>query len=340
MKLRPLAASTLGVGIIAASVLSLAGPALAAPPPGVTYVSASDIAGAPPFGSPGWGSSSGTPLTSTTSGLLMNQNTDLIYGLPSGVGLVGGSTLRTVANSSDYVVSDGSDFTPWITWYTDGLPIKEITLYALGDVSAFTDLSALWWTFVPVGSIAAFSYATLDQFDAAFALDPVLADATLEGVGLYNHGTPEYLTSFSTDGELFYFTPEPAPTAPTSIGQVDFGTTGLTATTTGFVPGEVVSAFLSTTQSVSDPIDLVADVNGAVSYTWIAPVTYMDLGTYDISFVGSASGTMQFFDFDVLAQALAATGVDASASILAAGALLLAGAALTVVATRSRERAA
>ena len=336
-----LPATALGVAVIAASVLTFGSSATAATP-GVSYITNADIATPGSFGTTGWSNIGPGTLTDTPlDGLLAAANARPFYGFSSPLPTIDGSALQDVAASSYFYVSDDIDISAQISWYADLAETSEQYFYPQDDgVAYFADPSLLWRSTMQVGSISPFSFATLAQFDAEFAIDPALADASIQGVGFYNQGAPLInVYGFTAGGNQFRFTPEPVSTAPTSIGQVDFSTAGATATTTGFVPGETVSTYLNTTQSTSDPIDLVADANGAVTYTWVAPVNNMDVGTYEILFVGGTSGLLQFFDFDVTAQVgLAATGVDAIVPLSGGALLLFGGIALVVVAAKRRAR--
>jgi hypothetical protein len=334
--------AAIGLAVAAASILVLVAPASAATP-GATFITNADIATPGTFGTTGWSNTGPGTFTDTPlNGLVGNANVRPYFGFSSNVPLAGGTTLRAIGNDTSFSVSDDVDITAEIRWYADAGATDEQYLYAtVGGPESFTDPTALWFSTTDVGSISVFQQATLAEFDDQFALDATLAAASVQGVGVYNQGAPLInFYSFVADGNVFYFTPEPVSAAPTSVSQADFGTEGVTATTTGFVPGETVSTYLSTTESVSDPIDLVADADGAVSYTWVAPVMNMDLGPYVITFVGLTSGVEQLFDFDVIAgAALAATGFDSISVAAAAGGLVLGGVALLAVAAKRRRTA-
>jgi hypothetical protein len=334
--------AAIGLALAAASLLVVVAPASAATP-GATFITTADIATPGSFGTTGWSNTGPGTFTDTPlNGLVGNANVRPYFGFSSNVSLATGTALRDIGDATTFHVSNDVDITAEIRWYAGAGDTGEQYLYAdAGGSGSFTDPAALWHSTTDVGSISPFSFGTLAQFDAQFAADGSLADASVQGVGVYNQGAPLInFYSFIADGNVFYFTPEPVSTAPTSVTQTDFGTAGrgVTATTTGFVPGETVSTYLSTTQSVSDPIDLIADADGAVSYTWVAPVTNMDLGEYSILFVGAASGVEQLFSFEVIADAaLAATGSQVELPLIAGGTLLLGGVALAVVAAVRRR---
>ena len=131
--------------------------------------------------------------------------------------------------------------------------------------------------------------------------------------------------------------------APTSITVSAFGTTGFTATSAGFAPGEVVDVGVGRGQSGGSIGSATADGTGTVRYTYIEP-TAVAGERFDFSFVGATARAS--FAFDVVADPaavpapaplLAATGADLTGGFVAAGALLLAGAALGAVALRRRS---
>ena len=344
VRLSRFAATAVVVVLSTASGLMLAAPAAAAPPAGVGYVDATDVAFLAPFSNNGWGQSSSVTLSSGLAGMTMPYTTALQYGFTTTVPTVSGSALRGIGNASSFSVSDATDVYAEITWY-DNAAGEWYLAAVLPGSAAFTDPSAQWWSASAVGTIGPFVPATLDQFDAEFASDPAVSGASVKGVGLYNDGPTVTMTSFSANGTTSYFTPVPVSTAVASIGQVDFGTagSGFTATTSGFVPGETVSVYLNTTQSTSDPIDIVADPSGTVTYTWVAPVTDMEVGTYAINFSTQfTSGLLQTFQFDVTAQALAIAalpnaGTDTALPAALGGILLVGGAIIAATARRRRS---
>ena len=347
MRISRFAALAAAGSVLILSGLALAMPAAAAPPAGAVYVADTDIVSPAPFSNVGWGNPAGTTLTSSINGLSISNGTELNYGLGTNVPTSGGSALNNASTNSFFFVSNDNDVYARFLWYADaGLADPQYIFSVAPGAEAFTNGAATWQSTIAVGSIPAYTSATLGDFDWQLSLDPALTGASLHGVGLYSNGLPVMLTSFLAAGTISYFTPVPVSTAATSVGQVDFGTAGggLTATTSGFVPGETVTVYLNTTQSTSDPIDIVADPSGTVTYTWVAPVTDMEVGTYAINFSTQfTSGLLQIFQFDVTAQAVAIAalpnaGTDTAAPA-ALGAMLLVGGAI-LAATARRRRAA
>jgi hypothetical protein len=142
--------------------------------------------------------------------------------------------------------------------------------------------------------------------------------------------------------------------APTTVTVSALASTGFTATTRGFAPGEVVDVGVSFGQTGGSVGSATADATGAVSFTYVETATAGD--EYSLVFVGATQRA--FFDFTVLADAaapapapapiapapaaaaapeLAATGTDVTAGVAAAGALLVAGAVLGTIALRRRN---
>lgn len=342
MKLSRVTATVFGVAIVASTAIASVGPASASTP-GATFITTADIATPGSFGTTGWSNPGPGTLTDTAlNGLSINVNARPFYGFGSNVPTVGGSTLRGIGDSSFFYTSNDIDLTAQISWYAGPGETNPHYFIAAGDgADYFTDPSLMWFTDVTIGTISGgLDQATLSEFDAQLATDPTFAGASVQGVGFYNQGAPSVnLYNFLAGGNIFYFTPEPVSVAPTTLGQVDFGTSGFTFSTTGFVPGETVQVYLNTTESTSDPIPLVADSNGAITYTWVAPVTNMVEGAYEVRAVGDTSAIVQLFDFDLVTQALAETGVDVAMPLAVASALLLGGAAMLVIMGRRRKRA-
>jgi hypothetical protein len=133
--------------------------------------------------------------------------------------------------------------------------------------------------------------------------------------------------------------------APTSITVSAFRSTGFTATSGGFAPGEVVDVGVGRGQSGGSIGSATADGTGTVSFTYVEPTA--EAGeTFDFSFVGATARAS--FVFAVVADPAAApapapaprlaeTGADLTGGFVAAGALLLAGAAFGAVALRRRS---
>lgn len=339
MKLSRLAASAVGVGIVATSALAFVAPANAATP-GITFVTASDVDAAAVIGTIGWGNLGTGPVTSSLNGLAVPDSGELHFGFNGAVPM-GGNTLVGTGSATAFTVSSDSDIYAEFSWFTDAAETDEQWLYSTTNSSeSFTDPLATFVSTTAVGIIPAFTPATLAAFDDEF--DLALPDAAVAGVALYNDsGASVNVYTFLAGGNPFYFTPTPAPAAgPATISPADLATPGMgfTATTTGFVPNEGGDVYIDTPDGGGPVGSFVVDANGAVLFTYVAFDGTSPLGAYTLILVGN-SGVVQFFDFSVVAAALAATGVDATVTVAAGGALLLGGAALALVAAKRRKSA-
>ena len=332
-----LAASAAAVALVLA--FAFASPATAATP-GVTFITAADVDQAATFSSVGWGDPGSGPLSSSINGMSTPTNANILYGYSTHIATAGGNALASTGTSTEFTASSTTDLLAEISWVEDAALTQTFFVASAGGSAAFTDPARLWQTTVAVGSIPAFTDATLAAFDAQLAADPTYADAAVIGVGFFNDGADVNLYTFNTRGQDFTFLPAPTVTVTTTITQVDFGTAGrgFSLTTTGFVPNETISGS-ATSPSYGAPIGaLSADANGAVHYNAVANSTTEELGGWQVLLTGDSSGTTQVFPFTVTA-ALAATGVDIVAPAIGGFAALAIGAALFVVARRRRRMA-
>lgn len=181
---------------------------------------------------------------------------------------------------------------------------------------------------------AADDTATLAEFEAALGTDyEILA------FGAYLPLTKSAVVSHITwAGNTHWFLPAPTATiTPASISKTDASDTGVTGVFTGFVPNESVEIGLGTGFS-GGAIDMTtADANGVVTYTLVLDAD-PGLGTYTLSAFG-ASGVSAFAEFEVVADALPPTGVEAAPVMFAGAALILLGAGFVVFTRRRRAGA-
>ena len=331
MRLPRLAASAIGVAIVSASALAIAAPASAATP-GVTYVTAAQVGTGV---APGWNLYQGSPLVSTTSGLSATGSAWLTYGFADSIPAQPGTPLTDLANLSSFVMSDFTGVYTEIAWTDPTGNLHWIETLRPG-AGAFSTPGTQWVSSTPING---FESGTLAEFDIAFD-DPSQAGSNIIAVGAYA-GSPRDFRAYTANGEQFSFMPTPVSSAPTTLTQTEYAATGITITTTGFVPGENVEVYQSfPTANGPDGGNapgVTADANGAITYTFRpeAGVTPL-VGDYNLTFVGEAGA--QFFDYAVTASAaLAATGTDSLAPLAAGGVLLLGGAALAIVAIRKRR---
>ena len=342
VKLSRLAASAIGVAIVASSALAIAAPANAATP-GVTFVTDADVEASGSAGTVGWSNLGAGPVTSSLSGLSLPEDAELNFGFASALPLSTGSTLVDTGAATVFTASDDADLYAGFYWFATAQPASPRYLYSNNPgASAFTDPSALFEATAAVGTIPAFTPATLGDFDLQFAFDPAMSAATLASAAVYHGGVAVDLYTFTVAGSPFYFTPTPVPSSgPATITAADLGAAGkgFTATTTGFVPNESGDVYLDGPDAGGPVGSFTADDNGAATFTFIAPDANSALGDYTLVLVGGDSQVVQFFDFAVVAPALAATGTDATLPIAAGGIMLLGGVALAIVAAKRRKRA-
>jgi len=332
------------------SLTSALGAAPAAAAPGDVYVTAASVAPTQDPPQPGWSyAATATAPVSTPSGLTVAALSRLVLGLGTAAA---GSTL---AGFGDTVVVDavteaaGVDFGIGLLLDpADPASYTEISSDALG-AAAFDPASTWTGTFF-AGSL------TLAQIDT-------LAPGLLVAAVSFGGATDDFAVArFAANGVVYAFTPVPTATAtPATLTPLALGTTGVTATFTGLLPGAQVFAFF--TPDSGDPDDVVlidelftADAAGAVTVGYIAPSTTSAVGPYSIV-VGDGLDVVTA-SFAVVAAVvpvvptppgapgpaaaapapqLAATGVDAGAGVLAGTVLLLAGAGLVAAASARRS---
>jgi len=339
VKLSRTAAAAIGVAVVAVSGLAIAAPASAATP-NVTFITASQIV---PNSSPdvvGWSNFQGAPLTSSMNGLTVVNDQELNYGFPTPIAANTGFALADLASGTYFTASDGDDIYPRIFWTDPSGNIHVLFANAAGSNQFST--TATWTSSFPINGVTS---GTLGDFDAALLSDATLAGSAIISTAIYFDAIqPTNLYVFGTGGKSFSFLPIPVVTgAPATIGQIDYGTAGkgYTVSTTGFVPFEGLQVYVGKANGDGGQLTtLVADANGAVSYSWVGATTAENLGDYSIAFVGDSSTAFQIFEFSLVAQAtLAATGADVEVPLIAGGVLLLGGVALAVVAAKRHRTA-
>jgi hypothetical protein len=338
MKLsRPMAALS-ALALVAASALGLATAASAATP-GVTYVTAGDIAVTPTPGTPGWSIEAGT-ATSGLSGLTVTAGSHLQYAFSTAKDATTGSALEDISSPDPITFTTsvvGGEY-PEFDLFRDGVS----DLVVISRVSAgtdFADTGAVWESNTTIGSITHNVPATLADFDAQLAADAAFSAATFFAVELF---TPNADTYYDADilGTQYIFTPKPVSTAPTSIPVSEFTVSpGISVTTTGLLPNEVVDVYYSSLNSGGQIATATANAQGSISFSYFDPTATVG-SPYQLVFVGeTASKNPQFFSFAVTAAALAETGVTATAPLVIGAVLLLAGLATVAFVVLRRRRA-
>ena len=335
MKLSRSAAAAIGVAVVAVSGLAIAAPASAATP-GVTFITASQIAPNGTGDVVGWSAMTNGALTSSIDGLTVQGGQELNYGFATPLAADTGSAFVDLAEGTYFTASDGDDIYAEIYWIDASNTLRYL-FAAQGGSNQWSD-TAVWYS---SGSLNGLISGTLEDFDDAFSSDPALAGSKILSTAIYFGGLTVNLYVFGTQGESFTFLPTPVVTgAPATIGQVDYGTAGkgYTVSTTGFVPNEPITIYASSPGAGGPIATAIADANGTVSYSWVGATTAEQLGDYTLAIVGDDSTAFQLFEFAVVAQAtLAATGAEVEVPLIAGGVLLLGGVALAVISAKRRR---
>ena len=344
---RTLAASA-AIALLAVTAALGAAPASAAP--GDVYVAASSLAPTQDPPQPGWSyAGTATAPAGRPSGLTVAASSRLVLGLgtaAAGATLAGlGDTVQIDAATEGAAVDFGIGLLPDPA---DPAGYTEISSDALG--AAAFDPDATWTGTFFAGSL------TLAQIDA---LSPGLLVTAVSFGGAADDFA---VARFAANGVVYAFTPVPtAVVTPATLTPLALGTTGVTATFTGLLPGAQVFAFF--TPDSGDPDDAVlidqdftADAAGSVTVPYIAAATTFAVGSYSIvvgdgldvvtaSFavvaavvpVAPAPPAASAPAAAAAAPVLAATGAEAGAGVLLAGMLLLAGAGLAALGARRRS---
>lgn len=333
MKLSRTTAAAIGVAVVAVSGLAIAAPASAATP-GVTYITAAQL-GNGPVTELGWNLENGAAPTSSTSGLFSSAFPELYFTLAAPIAITG-TALSDAAENTSFRVNDFSNAGAEIFWTDPNGAVHVFRADATGD--SFADENVDWNSNASVNGT---SYASLEDFDAAFANDTTLAGSEIIAIGVFiDSPLGANFYAFTVNGAQYSFMPQPVSSAPTTLTVDAYGSTGITVTTTGFLPNETGIVVGLGNAGSGGPIGTVdADANGAISYTYVAPTP--SAGDYRLTFFGSVSYQQQF-DFAVTAAAapaLAATGADLELPLIAGGVLLLGGVALAVVGAKRRRTA-
>jgi hypothetical protein len=301
----------------------------------VTYVTAAGVPTTLAFGQAGWTDFGAGPVTSDLNGLAVPTNDYASYGFSPALPIDTGTALVDFASDSSFDTSAPGQFTSNIL--VRDAASSTLTFFAFTFNSDYGDPTLLWQVNAAIGSYAAFSWHSLAEFDTQLALDPAWDNGIIDAVATYNTGPlTAYLTNFLVDGTQYIFTPSPVSTAPTTITLADYGSTGLTVTTSGFLPNEAgIDVGIGSGGSGGSVGTVTADALGVATFTYIEPSPVA--GGYRMTFTGSVPNP-QIFDFAVTG-ALAVTGVDTTVPVIAGSVLLLGGAALAIVASKRRRTA-
>jgi hypothetical protein len=358
LKLHRLLAATGGVALIGASAFAFAAPANAADivAPAAPFPAETD-----PYAA-GWFTGDGSTGTSST---------DAVYGL---------NIAALPLPTSTYQVLNGTPVTGDLTDLVEGarvyvtrgvatfqIPVfgepgeadEQFTTLRPVDASvpgtpAFPQAGA-WVTSQQLGSYAPGATATLAEFEAA--LEGGVTGYEILGFGAaVGNGQTGSISQIMFAGDTHLFRAAPTGTqSATTVTQQQFDTTGVTFTLSGFVPNEpVITSGRSDFGAGIISEDGVADANGNFSFTVQgSPGFVTEPGANFAAAFAGYGGFFVEFGFQITANPaavapaattpaarLAATGTDLTGGFIAAGALLLAGSALGVVALRRRSATA
>jgi len=341
MKLKSFGAGITGVALVAGSVLLGAVPATAytidvtAPspiPPETNPYSAGWFAGGVTGGN---GSA-----TQSAAGLTIvggSAGYQLLNGDPDAKDL--GDTTAAAANLA--VSTTGGDAFYQISVFAEpGASDEGFTTLRPVDAQ---DLSGDWVNSQPfeadAGTTAAGTAAALSTHLGL--LDQGVAAKVLAFGVFVNAGDTVVLRAMSWNGDTYLFADAPTVTlSATSVPEA--GTDPITVTATGFAPGENVSIGLGSGNSGGEEGTAVANADGVVTYELAKP----GVGAYTVSVLSLDKLFSDSADFEVVAAAvvgeptpaggLPATGVDVMSSIIAASALLFAGAGFLVFSLRRK----
>ena len=274
-------------------------------------------------------SAAGLTITGGTNGFQL-LNGDPVNGAPISL---------SAALSYQQVSAVGGDAFFQISVF--GEPGTEFT--TLRPVDA-TNIWGQWTTSQSVAGLTANDPYTKEQLLAALDGGATAAEVLAYGV-FVNAGTTSTLRAIYFGDNTYYFT-SVRPTLsvnPTSL-TVAQASTPITLTGAGFAPGETVSIGIGFGNSGDSLGEVVADENGAFTFTHtFEGVTEPFTGTL---FAGDESGLFSATaDFSVVANPVApaavlpATGFDSSSFLLLGGVLLLAGAGVAVATVRRKASA-
>ncbi|HEY4270169.1 MAG TPA: hypothetical protein VGM94_18445 [Galbitalea sp.] len=286
-------------------------------------------------------------LASTVGGLSITGAVQLLNGTP------GTGSLSTLVDAAGLTNSGDANFQ--ISLFANGTT-GFTTLHPLTDGDAGLTSTGMWETSQVIAAdatngngiaYAAGADASLADLEAAIG-----SDATLLAFGaIVPVGHSAVISSITWNGKTYRFTPHATGTVtPSKLSQKDFTTAGkgVTATFSGFIPGESVQPGYGTGgegDTIGGPI--VADANGSITVTWVAPSSFAAGTNYDIAAFGATSGVDVQLPIVVTANAadpavpagptLATTGADPTELLGAAGILFVAGIAAIAFALYRRR---
>jgi len=341
MKLARTLAAGAAAALVGVASLAAADAASAAPAPSVEYVTAGQFV---PETSPyptQWFQGDVSPATgsiaSGPAGLTVTGTQQLLNGdTPS-------SDLTLLIDSASFIADGPAAFQ--ISLFTNPLAHGTgFTTLVPDDITPAALQTTTWHTTQAISNAAGtLNYAAgdtvdLSTFETDFPNYEILAYGVYVGAGFTTD-----LQSITWGSVTTRFTPAPtASVSPATITPADSAdpTAGVTATFTGFIPGETITfAFGGSSFGGPTGDTGVADTNGSVTYQYVNP-TALALGTYTLIAIGDVSGVDARATFDVVAPApvLASTGVDVTTPLIAGGTLLLLGLGALALRRRAAQR--
>lgn len=336
LKLTRIVAVGAVTALVAGSTLLLAGTASADD----TYVHAADfVAETSPYPA-GWfigGGSTGT-ITDTAGGISLAGRIQILNGTTPAQGL------GDLVDGAHIGVTSGN-VTFQIPLFTDGtLNTGYTTLRPDNFGNDGLNPLAGWTTSGAIGTFAAGTSHTIPEYEAE--LNELPTDYRILAYGLFVPALETaVISSVTWNGNNTFFTPSATTgtVTPAAVTPAQFSTTGITATFTGFVPGDVVTAGIGSGQS-GDSIDgeFTADASGVVTIHYVGPADTALGDQYSIGVFSENSRLSAFAQFSIVAAAaptaaLAATGQDLTLGVTAGILFLLGGAVFGAFALRRRH---
>lgn len=345
MKLTRLVAASTATALLSAAALAATTPALAIPAPSIQYVTASQlVAEASPYPHQWFKGDVGAPVgtyASVPTGLTIHGNAQPLNGDTPTTGLA------DLVSTASFTADGPAAFQIPIFTNTDtasgGSPTGFTTLVP-DDITPGALHTTTWHSTQDISRGGTLQYTANTSHFALADLETYLAGDvtpyTILAYGFYvDSAFTTTLHTVTWNGVTTDFMAHPTATlSATSLTPKQVTSTGIDATFTGFVPGELVGFGYGSGQSGDTfGTPTAADANGTVSVHFVAPAGFTagtyTLGAYAETSTLSALGTFTVAD-PAPAASLAATGIDAGPYLIAAAALLLFGAAFGVMAWR------
>lgn len=192
------------------------------------------------------------------------------------------------------------------------------------------DLWGTWEVSQPVAGLATGTEYTKDELIAA--LDAGTPAHVLAFGVFVNAGDTVTLRGIYFDGDSYLFAAAPTLAVAPAELQLSQRSTPVTLTANGFLPGEDVYIGFGSGYSGALLDVVTAEADGSVVY--VVDVTEFEVGAYTFSVSDEGGVLGASADFEIVANALAATGLEATGLLVGAGVLLAAGTVFLVVRRR------